>query len=83
MRELKEMLAHKRSLFRLVKSNRSSIRKKIEENQKIRTEYEAVEKEIYDLVSERMEKGETLYEICMKEFGKIDENFHAIYAIFH
>lgn len=79
---IKNLIQERAGILHAIKLNRTYIREKVKKNQTLRGRYADIQDEIFKEVSSRMESGETLYEICMKEFGKIDANFHILYSLF-
>ena len=79
---LKLLLALRKDKLESIRENREKIVSLTKENQVKRKEYISVQQKILKIVERRMERGETLYEICINEFGKVDENFFVLYKLF-
>lgn len=67
----------------IIRTNRREMQRQESQNKSIRSELNAIKKELYDLVKPELEKGKTLYRISIENFGKIDKRFHVLFGIFN
>lgn len=65
-----------------IHTNRKSIRVAIKENRVYQNELEKTKRSISTIVSSEMKDGNSIYRICIENFGKIDWRFHALYHRF-
>ena len=70
------------SLYNSIHENRDKIKQHTENNKALRKKLEKIKAELSNTLMEQKQKGHTLYDLCIKRFGKIDKRFYTLYSFF-
>ncbi len=79
---IKQLFEKYQSLLDERRDNRKSSNDLIIKNQEIKVKTNKLKDELVSTIAKEMEAGKTLYQICMDEFGVVDNRFHNLYLIF-
>ena len=79
--KIKELFKKYQSLLDERRDNRRASNDLIIKNQTIKLKTNKLKDELVTTLVREMDKGRTLYQICMEEFGVVDNRFHNLYLI--
>lgn len=80
--KVKELFEQYQLLLNKRRDNRRASNDLIEENKKIKKETNKAKEKLIETIAREMNNGKTLYQICMENFGVVDNRFHNLYLIF-
>lgn len=63
------------------KNNRKTANDLIKKNQTLKKTFIDTKSELINTITRRMNEGETLYHICLTDFGIVDGRFNILYSM--
>lgn len=79
--KIKELFEEYQQLLDKRRENRRVSNELIVKNQQIKLETNKIKNKLVSTILKEMEDGKTLYQICMENFGIVDNRFHNLYLI--
>lgn len=78
---LTDLIKNYQHVYEKIHRNRRKVSELVKQNQRHREELAVAKK----LLAEYLEVNGnvSLYQICMKEFGKVDKRFHLLFSLFY
>lgn len=76
---LKKIFSHYEEIREHISANRQEMKEKEEENRQAQEAIEALKKDMAAYLEQHPDK--TLYQICMEEFGVIDNRYFVLYNL--